>query len=254
MVPLFYCQNLKGFRSVYLFNEKDAMEIKGKQSSAGFDKYEICSQQLFIDLDGKEAFEKAEHLFDKYRRQDFSIEVWFSGSKGFHIVVDIEEMSGDNVPYSQKKFVQNEVGVNYCDESIYKSSALIRLPHTRHEKTGNQKHLIMKNNGEVLMSIASSLNKKEPIINNINFNLGNEQKAWLEILRLSSMDVGEGRRHVTLFYTAGLLARAGYSYSTVKEILMRINSNWKNPKSEIECEKSILQGYRKPINEGGNQS
>lgn len=250
MVPLFYCQKLTGFRSVYLFNEEDALIIKNSQSSSGLNKYTVVSNQLFIDFDGKDAFDKAEEVFYKYRKEDYYVELWFSGMKGFHIVVNIVDMKGTSVPFSQKCYITKEFGNGFCDESLYKNSALIRLPNTTHEKSGNKKHLIMVNSGETLLKIPNinppEHNKiNESSISNIETNLC--QTALLEAIRISSINVTEGNRHMTLFYAAGLFSSAGFSYELTKELLMKANSCWKYPKPDIECEKAIFSGFNKPI-------
>ena len=246
MVPLKQLSKLTGFRSVYLFTENDAKCIKKSNSSSGMGKYEVFSNELFFDFDGEDAFSKADNIFQTSKDYyNFNVSMWFSGSKGYHVIIKIEDMYGLDVPYSQKLFVQETFGKDYCDESIYKHSALIRLPNTIHQKTGKRKVLVKEHKGSELLHIPYVNKPIQENFNNVEYTPSTV--VFLELIRLMEKDVGIGQRHMSMFTLAGMLAGVGYKYETILDILENLNASFEEPKSKAEVEIAVQGGFDKPI-------
>jgi hypothetical protein len=246
MVPVEQLHKLTGFRSVYLFTQNDAQCIKKSNSSSGMTKYEVFSNELFLDFDGDDALLKADNVFRACQDyHDFSTTMWFSGSKGYHIVIKIQDMFGLDVPYSQKLFVQNAFGKDYCDESIYKHSGLIRLPNTVHQKTGKRKVLVKEHKGSNILEIPYVDKPIQENFNNVEYTPSTV--VFLELIRLMEKDVGIGQRHMSMFTLAGMLAGVGYKYETILDILENLNASFEEPKSKTEVEIAVQGGFDKPI-------
>ena len=84
-----------GFCSLFWFKKEDALEIRKRGNSKGFKEYAVYAEWLWIDIDddcletAKVRFDEVVQSFKGYRMLGY-----FSGSKGYHLGVQIEPMFG----------------------------------------------------------------------------------------------------------------------------------------------------------------
>lgn len=133
--------NVDAYSTAYLYNEED----QNRSDLIG---------PLYIDLDGDI---HDEHSYEKVKHDTLSsisyikthlkvpkefIRLYFSGSKGFHIIIPynvfgIQPCNNLNDKYKAVALEIQKHTLNKCvDTRIYDKKRLIRLPHTINSKTG----------------------------------------------------------------------------------------------------------------------
>jgi hypothetical protein len=111
---------------------------------------EMCISPLFFDIDVKgkpgKALEDTRKVLE-YLRNDLRIEepypqIWFSGQKGFHVLVH-EEVLGIEAHTSLQEILKSAVdqvvgvlGIKSIDKQIYSRRRIMRYENTRHPDTG----------------------------------------------------------------------------------------------------------------------
>lgn len=80
-------------------------------------------------------------LMDRACVPQESLDIFFSGAEGFHVVVAPEVFRAFSSPYAlglYKKMAQKarEAGVRFLDERVYCRKRLLRLSNTRHRRSG----------------------------------------------------------------------------------------------------------------------
>ena len=129
------------YSSLFYYNKeaKDYYE-KNSGSLAGF-QGKALSNNLFFDFDStdiekaKDDVRKLLTILDSEKIDVANqINLFFSGSKGFHVVV---ETSQEFTPEELKDICSNLAEkLETFDSQIYNTTRLIRLPNTKHNKTG----------------------------------------------------------------------------------------------------------------------
>lgn len=240
-LPRILRQYNPGYRSVYMFDENAAMEIRDKRNSKGFKQYPVHSDTLFIDLDDGDT-----HLAAMEQAvNDFGVgyEVWESGGKGYHLVIPTELQSGQNVPYSQEVFVQ-QLGVP-VDTSLYRHNSLISLPGRVHPETKRKKKLVKAREGDRKLQIEQKdppPSTKLPV--SPSFKDEDELAIGLtQLLSILHVEPKPGNRHRTIWSTALNFADAGISMETATELIMTVNELWQKPKSHEEVMRAIRQAF-----------
>jgi hypothetical protein len=99
------------------------------------------SSQLVFDIDYKDDIRKAYYIAidiinEVYRRYNAVAELWFSGSKGFHVITGLQTL-GNSGNVSLKGLALS-INAN-IDKSMYKTRSLFRLPNTLNTKSGLHK-------------------------------------------------------------------------------------------------------------------
>lgn len=154
------------YASAYLYNEKQAEEFKKTGSVRGikdvvtnkiwFD-FDTSTDPTFAQIDAKEAIKRLE----KYGINKNNIEIYFSGNKGFHLVVTLNRFITPDQVFNicVKKFGKDLMSL---DTAVYDPSRIFRVPGTKHQKSGlykvpltyNQLHQMTVNQ---IKTLASSL-------------------------------------------------------------------------------------------------
>jgi len=218
--------------------EKDAKEIITSKSSKGFSRFEVSSDYLLIDIDeGEEALEEAEETIQS---KGYGYEVWFSGCKGFHLLLSHQMVSSIHLPYSHKVFVES-LGINADD--IYNHSRLVSLPGRVHPKTGLKKKLIKRVKG---CKLSLEVIEKPDIKFDFS-SVTNTDELASGFNRVSNMIVKPpkiGGRHVAIWGTSKDLYEGGLPYDVIVEIMIKVNDSWKNPKEEEEVLAAVEQGCK----------
>ena len=128
------------YRSVYKFY------------GLNLDSCPICGP-LFFDLDGdlrtrkvfkalKQSVRAVVNWFKEWGLHEQEIEIYFSGSKGFHVIIPEQVLdikpSGDlnRINKTIAVFLKNELGIGYLDTGIYDRRRVLRLPGSVNFKTG----------------------------------------------------------------------------------------------------------------------
>lgn len=147
LVPETELINYTGFVSVYGFNEETKNYVEETGSTRGLRGQKLYSSTLFLDIDHNDS------LADEIQRSlvDRQVE-WYkyhTGGKGWHFHIPIDPMAGIDVPWRQKRWVEQTFPGT--DLAIYNTAGMIRLPGTFHHKNpGKFKVLVDSAPGAVL--------------------------------------------------------------------------------------------------------
>lgn len=230
-----------GYATVYMFDENAAQAILLDRHSSGFGRYPVYTEELVMDLDGGEEQLKLAEAALKAKKLGYT--VWFSGGKGYHIYIKLTKMvSGKDVPYSQKKYVE-ALGIG-ADLSLYQHGRIISLPGRVHPKTKQKKRKVKEIVGAML-ELPMLIAPEQVFTFNGNGGLNEFEAALWKILTLLNDEPSPGNRHTQLWSTALHLADAGFSYDTALELMTEVNDKWKNPKDPAEVEMAVKQAYKK---------
>ena len=113
------------------------------------DNNSTCLLPLYFDIDcpddlpatRESALTLCQLLMDRACIPEESLDICFSGAKGFHVVVAPEVFRAFSSPYTlglYKKLAEkaSEVGVRFLDYTAYSRKKLWRLSNTRHRRSG----------------------------------------------------------------------------------------------------------------------
>lgn len=221
-----------GFRSVYAFETQPT-------ESKGLNRFPVVSATLFLDFDDGVDGAVLPSI-DKLNQQKIAYKLFTSGSKGCHLHIDIEPMSGIDVPYSQRQYVI-DAGFN-SDLSLYRHSSLIRLPGTIHLKTGKPKELIKESVGDRLS--VPMLKTPEPKFSKVQAKQDDMLYAALTrsagLVHKSPMT---GERTKTMWSLSRNFHDSGISFDTALELAYSINATWSHPLDEAGVLRAVKQGY-----------
>jgi KaiC/GvpD/RAD55 family RecA-like ATPase len=128
------------YKSIYLFNDQQYKEFQERGSVAGMK--DVVTNKLAWDFDNKQQPESAKHdakkLIENLKSngiQEESIQVFFSGSKGFEVSVELSNTL--LTPVEAKNIAANLAkGLSSFDTSIYNATRILRVPLTKHDKSG----------------------------------------------------------------------------------------------------------------------
>jgi hypothetical protein len=248
---------------------------------------------MYFDLDGdissKEGFDQLKldviGVIDYFKTKglkDNEFEIYFSGSKGFHIIIPAEVLG---IVPSKKlnefykawaEYIHKMIGVKSIDLKIYDRRRLFRIPGSINSKTGLYKILVEY---EILKSIPSFKEletmaknycngiviQKEYSLNEeiaLNFNktfdemegrkvkkatisLPEEKQDLLPCVQeVLKSGVGEGGRNNTLAYISSAILQSGYSLEETVELLTDWNQLNNPPLEDKEVTMTIESTYK----------
>lgn len=225
-----------GYRSVYQFEENDAIKIIDQGSSSGMNQYTVSSIALILDLDGgAPALTACEKRLKEHGLQ---FDVYSSGGKGYHVYIYHDRVTSIDLPYSHQKAVE-ELGID-TDMSLYQHGRLISMVGRVHPKTGNKKKYLYTVSGKFLdLKIV-----KRPLIQ-FNPNFGSDVNALSaglnRFMTLTQYEPGPGNRHTAIWGASKDLIEAGLAYETVLDLALHVNAVWKNPKTDDEIRAAVEQ-------------
>jgi hypothetical protein len=227
-----------GFRSVYLFDKTSADEIKALGNSQGFSRFTVWSDMLIVDIDsGDQGLVKVLNKLD-----GLAMEVYSSGSKGYHIHIP-HDLVGGPVPEAHQQFLESRgIADGETDFSLYRPNSIVALPGRLHPKTGRKKTLIFVFDGErptmpnpyVIPKVQHEL---------IATEAEQFRVALYRVLSLLEQEPKQGKRHTALWSTAGMLRDAGFDQDTALTMLTKLSSLWLYPKDTNEVERAVSQAY-----------
>lgn len=228
-----------GYASLYWFDASTAKEVRLSGSSAGLNRYPVTAESVTIDLDDGEA--SVERLKSVLADLGIGFELYTSGGKGYHFLIKHQRVTGVNVPYSHRKWVESLRVA--CDLSLYQAGRICSLPGRIHPKTKRPKALVEVVPGRELELPLVDL----PVT---QFNLPTVDEGTLEhglwrLLALISSEPTPGNRHTTLWSTACTLRDAGLEHSTILDLLQGVNKLWQNQKDPVEVETAVSQAMKR---------
>lgn len=137
-------KNKAAYASVFYFNDAQFKQFQQTGTVAGMT--DVTTNKLCWDLDSEGHVEAARTdavaLVERLQNQGYTeenIRIFFSGNKGFEISV---ELDGERVtPAEAKNICMNFAdGLTTTDAKIYNATRILRLPLTKHEKSGLYKY------------------------------------------------------------------------------------------------------------------
>jgi len=202
-----------------------------------------------------------------------SLNIYFSGSKGFHIEVPTI-LFGDispakDLPYRFKKIAM-KFGFSNIDLSIYKSNALWRIPNTINSKSSLYKiPLSISQLRELSIDqIKEHASTPQPEINNTSpydwFPRNHLSRLWNESeyvittnsnisIKSSIRGVKEGDRNNEAFKIAQDLKRQGIGIDEAKHIIEKWNQKNKPPeKNLVSLYRTVESAYKYNFHDSGS--
>ena len=180
--------NKPAYISVFKYNTEQYKQFQEKKTVSGID--DVVTSSLVWDFDSAQnisaALEDTKSLYNKLTQDgitETSIQVYFSGNKGFTVQVDLGQ---DITPAQLKAACIDYFGRDLAtlDRSIYNASRIIRIPYTKHEtglyKIPLSKETLFNKNSEQIRSLAQDLSNA-PEFAYTNEGLPNE--CWFESLQ-----------------------------------------------------------------------
>lgn len=126
--------------SIFKYTQKQYEQFKQKGTVSGIE--EVVTNKLVFDFDNKNDLELAKtdtlemiERLKKYNINPESIEIYFSGNKGFTVQVNFHR----NITPKEAKHiavVKLGRGLTTLDPSIYNASRILRVPGTKHPESG----------------------------------------------------------------------------------------------------------------------
>jgi hypothetical protein len=135
--------NREMYVSTYFYNEDHYRQYKERGSVAGI--RDVTTNMLWFDFDSEGDTERARqdaveltNRLKKYGVKEKDIEIYFSGNKGFDVRVGLNRTL---TPQQVKALVIHKFGkgLDTLDHSLYDANQILRVPGTKHQKSGLHK-------------------------------------------------------------------------------------------------------------------
>ena len=128
--------------SIYKYNDKHYESYKKNKTISGIT--DVTTNDLVFDLDSKTDLNQAKNdsieVCNRLMAKNISpedIQVYFSGSKGFHVIVTTNsELTVDKFKLYTRTIAS---GLTTFDKSVSDPSRILRVPFTKHDKTKRYK-------------------------------------------------------------------------------------------------------------------
>lgn len=129
--------------SIFYYNEEHLKRFQQKGTIKGIT--DVVTDKLVFDFDSKDNIEVARTdsmetiaRLEKYGIAEKNVEIYFSGNKGFTLVVNLPK---DITPDEAANIAIQKIGYGLVtlDKSIYNASRILRLPGTKHQVSGMYK-------------------------------------------------------------------------------------------------------------------
>lgn len=232
-----------GYSSVYGFSEEHAETIKASGSSKGFANFPVYSNSITLDLDGGDS--SLAVIGSKLDLLGYGFQVYSSGGKGYHIILQHDMAYDIRVPYSQASLAKSILGDDFrlVDASIFRPNSLISLPGRVHPKTKNKKTLVFTKQGKDLGELPL-VERPELDFDSFKQSGTGLTNALLNMSDWTTCSPEEGNRHMTLWKLAKDLCAAGLEHSTVLDLLNKVNETWETPKSQEDVAAAVGSVFR----------
>jgi KaiC/GvpD/RAD55 family RecA-like ATPase len=154
------------YQSVYNYNDSHMTKFTETGSVRGIK--DVTTNFLVFDFDNKQdpefARQDALKLIDRLLKTELNIrtediQIYFSGNKGYNVVLELDkELTPDSAASLATKYAGD---LKSFDVSLYDASQILRVPGTRHQKSGLFKipltysQLLNSSSGEIAVMAAS---------------------------------------------------------------------------------------------------
>jgi hypothetical protein len=268
---------VNGFHSVFMHNN-ELLEYKNINNTIRGYIGNVYCEYLYWDMDN-ESIERAKEdsieLIERLKIYSDNIRIYFSGNKGFHIIVYYPELE----KYIERKNF-NELIKNICegiakdlvsfDNKIYDKTRIIRTPNSKHGitnlykieltykelKTLNQEQIFnlakqqrklefnyKKDNNSDLNILIEEASKEKPLIKDRGLF------AASELLDGIINGFQTGSRNNAFASIAGMLHSRNIDNNFIKAILYKINTSNEVPLSERELDNIIYSISKYQVDE-----
>ncbi len=255
------------YRSYFQYDESIlAHKEIHKGSLEGFQPKLMCSKDFLFDLDSEDlqvSYTETQKLVAKLKDSGCEPQVWFSGSKGFHVVIP-QEVFGGFEPHQELNLIHKriaqltaeELNLTTVDLSIYSRQRSFRCKYSYH-KGGSKKYKqdcykvpvdIFEDSIETVLK-KSSMGmevKPSPRISNVVKTFENSKKSAYMNYRESSNEYSKFTnqqpltkidtlsRHNTIVSKAGELSKAGVFVRTAVDMIHGFNIAYCEPPLPFE--------------------
>lgn len=261
--------------SVYMYNEDVLEYVKENNSLSGYSG-DVVTDVLHWDFDSesniKAAYNDTCELLGRLSDSGYdnaSINVFFSGNKGYHVIassLEAKELSGNNVP-DKVKYICNKfaTGLTTFDKSVYDRTRVLRVPNTVNPKSGLYKigftvDEFISLTPEEISSMAKTQRKtperdKNPQQNQVTQQVIDEYTNNPEVqydvktgprdYESLSSGIQVGNRNNTLTSLAGMLRSKNVAMDTISRIVHNENklSGAPLPHKEVETIVKSISRY-----------
>jgi hypothetical protein len=239
LIPKEELDGKTGFRSVYGYDDGTADYFREIGSVRGASNFHVFSNELIMDIDDNDT--EAERIAKVLSDMEYAYEVWHTGNRGYHIRLEHAPIFDRRLPYSQREWVVgNKFNTDLC---LYTQNHLIRLPRTRHAKTGKYKTLEHKSEGRMIEFplIDKPIYAGSGASGEGEFDL-NELAMIFNRMALNMP--GKGERNHKLFALGMGILSCGLSEATVEDIVTRYNDSLPEPLDDQEITAVIQSACR----------
>lgn len=223
------------FASVYAVTVETAYAIETiSQTAQGF-KGVVWSQRLWVDFDNEEAGKAAQI---KLKELGYDYVVYHTGGRGIHIGILRDTQPCHTLPQQDKAWVSTNLAG--ADLSLYWHLHLIRLPGTKHERTGIPKTLIVSQRGRSLqLPILSQEERSE--MGRITEQM--KQGSIFTSFEVVSNLAPTGDRKQLVRLAAALKEHTEASLQEALWVIKEVNRGFNPPRDEKEVERIVRWAY-----------
>jgi hypothetical protein len=243
-VPQDELTTLKGFQSVYGFDENVASIMSAQKNSTGMKRYEPSSDVLYVDFDDQP--DEALKLEEKLLSAGYTYEIYDSGNRSYHFHIPHVYKCSKDLPHTHRE-VLRVLGVNMdlVDKTLYRPNSLFRIAGTFHHKTGKPKILLRRNEGILLdFSVIPTPTYDFENVEGIGvYNLTLEL-FLIQILNCVVSKAATGSRHDLMFKTACNCYDIGLDANAAVVFCGLLNEDFPEPKPQSEVERAVEGAYQ----------
>ena len=286
------------------FEEKLASHIKTyRNTDIYYTVYRYCGEDretcpllapVYLDFDDdnieknymevrREVYMAAQHLVRIWKVPEEQIRIYFSGSKGFHVIIPHQVFGIEPDPCLNEKigkiaaFISRKCGLSRLDLRIYDRKRLFRVPYSKNGKSGLSKiplslGELMSSSYEEICSLAKENSERNfsfilpslsidsktaykymfvPIskqtkkkAQNMTFEIPKKIKELMPCVTGALKDgVGKGIRNSTSVALASCLLQSGRSPENVEQMMIEWNEKNAPPLSENELVSTVASAY-----------
>lgn len=211
-----------GYVSCFGFGQESVEQIRASGTTAGLRGKPLGTRLIYLDIDDNDPAADAAEA--KLEALGLSYERYESGNRGWHFHIPCGEILRVDIPYLVKSWATtNFSGV---DDSLYKTSGIIRTPGTfHHKRPGSRKQLVSSGSGKILDLLAAEV----PIPTQGFVHLDEDLDASAALDRLWLEQSFSGGRNREIYRRAFLCRMSGHTMDEAIGVLLEYNGMMVNP-------------------------
>ena len=187
-----------GFRSIFGLGPDAVKQIELQGNGTNLGQFPLFCDNLILDFDNNEAAENRAEK--KFVDRGFAYTKYFTGNRGHHFHIKIKPLYKVGLAPMFRAFTETHFpGV---DSGVYKPLGMIRIPGTRHSKTG-KRMIKVTEAGSLTMDMEAMMPKGFAPTLETEYDPANLE---LRMMGLLTRTVHEGKRH-TIGWSIAKLAK-----------------------------------------------